>query len=177
MRTTIYNNYYLWDYAELAKENIRDNIGDDYEPSEEEIWDEIYDIDKDVWEDALWNMQNFFNKDGDKWLLVGVVELWRGIFHGGFIFETFEEMMNKATKDCEYFDFYDENGHFWLKCSHHDGTNLYEIKKLTDKGKQLLDNWAYGTTKRYDYSEQRLHEKLYNNYSVLPRFARNVCGG
>lgn len=56
-------------------------------------------------------------------------------------------MFYKAMTDCDYFRIYDENGHMYLTCSHHDGTNHFEIKIVTEKG-----------------------------YTVLPRFAEKIYG-
>lgn len=172
-KRTIYDNYDLWNQYEAdAREYLEGNGNTD--PSESEIWDEVYTMDEENWADEKEQLEKFFN-DGSTWLLTGVIELWRGKYPGGFLFHTFEEMWTKATKDCDYFHLYDENGHFYIKCSHHDGTNFYEIKRLTKKGEIYYDNWNYGT--RPDTrTEQQVHKKLMECYSTLPHYANKVWG-
>lgn len=167
---TIYNNYDLWeDYAESAKEMCEEN---GIEPTENNIWEEIYFQDSLAWDDEKGRMEEFFD-DGSTWLLVGTIETWRGNLDGGFLFTSFKEMWNKATKNCEYFHIFDKNGHFYIECSHHDGTNFYEIKRLTEKGVEYFDNWNYGTDSR---TERYVHNKLMEKYSTLPHFANKYYG-
>ena len=87
----------------------------------------------------------------------------------------FQEMITKAGKDCEYFHYYDVNGHFYLRCSHHDGTNLFEIRKVTEKGMDYYERWesAPYTDKR---SERDIHKALIDRYTVLPNYAHEVWG-
>lgn len=86
------------------------------------------------------DLERFFNGEST-WILQGTCGCWNGNHKVGMIFEDFEEMLNKAAKDCDYIHLYDKNGHLYLKCSHHDGTNYYEIKKVTDRGVEYLANW------------------------------------
>ena len=86
--------------------------------------------------------------------------------------EDFEEMLNKAAKDCDYIHLYDKNGHLYLKCSHHDGTNYYEIKKVTDRGVEYLANWKDNWDD--NRTEQYVHNQIMERYSVLPHFGHKV---
>lgn len=168
---TIYNNYNLWeDCLEDAKETLIANGIEN--PTEEEIWEEIYFIDSINWEEEKERLVEFFKNN--TWILQGYTGRWDGNYKGGFIFTDFEEMFDRATKDCGYIHIYDENGHLFLKCSHHDGTNLYEIKKVTEKGINYIDRWEY------DWNDKRtegyVHNKVMKRYSILPHFAHMVYG-
>lgn len=168
----IYDNYNLWDdYNEFAKETLASNGIEN--PSENDIWEEINFQDSIYWEDCKETLRDFFDGDS-KWLLQGHVELWHGTYGGGFVFTSFDQMWHKTTVDCEFFKLYDVNGHFYLKCSHHDGTNLYEIRKLTEKGIAYYERWE---DSHYDKrSEKDVHNMLNKRYSTLPHFASKIYG-
>ena len=114
------------------------------------------------------NFKDFF--DRNTFILQGYCGTWRGRAKGGFVFNSFKEL-SRAWEDCGYIEIYDENGHLYVKCSHHDGTNLYEIRLLNEKGYDY-----YANHKWYD-DDEKLHDKLMNNpYSVLPHIAHKVFG-
>lgn len=100
-----------------------------YYVNDSAIWEEIYNQDEYDWIGIKDDLERFFNGEST-WILQGTCECWDGNHKAGMIFEDFEEMLNKAAKDCDCIHLYDKNGHLYLKCSHHDGTNYYEIKKL-----------------------------------------------
>ena len=173
-KRTIYNNYDLW---EDLSDDARDFLIDEKEMNEDEItdediWNEIYAMDENYWDDEKYHFEKFFD-NGSTWILSGCIERWNGSYEGGFIFKSFSEMIRKAGQDCDYFHFYDENGHFYLQCSHHDGTNLYEIKKLTKKGEEYYDRWVYGTDLR---SEHYVYDMIMRRYSILPHYLHTVYG-
>lgn len=170
-RRTIYNNYNLWDdYEEFARENLADNGNEN--PSNDEIWEEIYLQDSFNWDDEKERLENFFAEG--TWILRGINEFWYGRKEAGIIFTDFMDMFNKATTDCDYVHIYDENGHLFLKCSHHDGTNFYEIKKVTDKGIDYIDRWKDNWNDKR--TEEYIHDRVMEKYSTLPHFAHTVYG-
>ena len=140
--------------------------------TEEKIWEEIYFIDSINWEEEKERLVDFFKNN--TWILQGYTGRWNGNYKGGFIFTDFEEMFDRVTKDCDYIHIYDENGHLFLKCSHHDGTNLYEIKKVTEKGINYIDRWEYDWNDKR--TEEYVHNKVMERYSTLPHFAHTIYG-
>lgn len=175
---TIYNNYSLWeeypdkDVKEMLLEDETYETEDDI--SDDAIWKERYFLDSLDWDDAKYELENFFISNGNKWMLFGEVGRWNGVFKAGTLFETFEDFFYKATKDCDYIHFYDENGHLYLTCSHHDGTCHYEIKEVTDKGIEYLANWEDNWNDKR--TEEYVHTQIFNRYSKLPRFAEKIYG-
>lgn len=175
---TIYNNYHLWETYpdEVVKEILMENgyyeTEDDI--SDETIWKERYIQDEFDWDDAKYELENFFRNKGNKWMIFGSVGRWDGVYKAGTLFETFNDFFYKATKDCDYIHFYDENGHLYLTCSHHDGTCHYEIKEVTDKGIEYLENWEDDWNDKR--TEEYVHTQIFNRYSRLPRFAERVYG-
>lgn len=170
----IYNNYDLWeDLKDYAIENLTDYGMNESEITEDDIWDEIYSINENDWDFEKENLEKFFN-DGSTWILQGYTGKWNGRYTCGTIFDNFFNIYYKAVKDCDYISIYDENGHFYIKCSHHDGTNLYEIRKLTQKGIEYLDRWEWNYND--NRTEEHVHNMIIKKYSVLPHFAHNVYG-
>lgn len=171
----IFSNYDLWDtYSEDAKESImmdHEYWTEDDIP-EDKIWDHIYCMVEDDWVNAKSELMDFFN--GETLIAVGSVGKWNGTFAGGKI-GTFSEIFDNITKDCDYWEFIDEGGSLSLRCSHHDGTNMCDFKVLTEKGKEYYENWEYSdwSDKR---TEQHVHKQIFEKYSVLPHFAREVYG-
>ena len=166
----IYDNYDL-DY-DGAKEYLHEQGNED--PTESEIWAEANFQDEINWYEIKAELENVFN-DGN-FLAVGTCGRWNGNFAGGFIFETFQELMNHFS-DCDYIKFWDENGHFYLKGTHHDGTHHVEIKEITKKGKDYYDNWDFGpiTDKR---TEMEIHKKMFSDshYTKLINYAHKYYG-
>lgn len=174
----IYDNYSLWKTYpdEEVKEYLMES-GDfetEDEITDEQIWDWRYQQDSIDWEEAEYALEKFFLNNGNKWMIFGEVGRWNGVYKTGTLFDTFEDFFYEAAKDCEYISFYDENGHLYLTCSHHDGTCHYEIKEVTDNGIQYLDNWEYSYND--NRTEEYVHTKIFDRYSRLPHFAHKVYG-
>lgn len=173
----LYSNYDISETFNDAAHYLLEEYGEDNDWNtiadipENDIWEEVARMDNDSWSIFRDELSDFIQKN-DSFLLMGTVELWTGKHAGGFIFSDIDEL-SKAWKDCEYIEFYDENGHMFLRCSHHDGTNLYEIKKISRRGLDYYDNRMY-----HDENEQSIHLRMFtcNNYTSLPHFAHTVYG-
>jgi hypothetical protein len=71
-----------------------------------------------------------------KLIAVGDVERWDGTFSGGKVIENYRDF-SSLFDDCYYIEISDVNNYgrcIKLRCSHHDGTDVFYIKELTDKG-------------------------------------------
>ena len=173
---TIYNNYTLWETYpdEDVKEMLMDNGYEEDEITDELIWKERYIQDKFNWDCVKDELTRFFLNNGNKWMIFGEVGRWNGVYKAGTLFDTFDDFFYDVAKDCDYIHFYDENGHLYLTCSHHDGTCHYEIKEVTDNGVQYLENWEYNWNDKR--TEEYVHTQIFNRYSRLPRFSEKVYG-
>lgn len=170
-KRTIYNNYDLWGkYEGFAREELAESGNNN--PTDSDICNVVNRQDAIDWQDEEENLKDFFS-DGT-WILRGRIERWNGTFEGGFVFDDFVKMFYKATKSCDYVHIYDENGHLYLQSSNHDGTNLCEIKKLTDKGISYLENWEENFNDKR--TERQIHDKIMEKYSKLPHLAHTVYG-
>ena len=173
MKHTLYSNYYGWIDDEDLRMSILDSerVDDEEEITDEMLWNEMYFLEEIYWNDFSYELKNFFDK-GSAWLLVGTLGLWDGKCKGGYIFNTYDEFLD-CLKDCAYCEVVDNKGHLYVKGSHHDGTNCYEIKRVSDFGYEWYNNHGC-----YIYDKEKVHTKMWNNnfMTSLPHFARDVYG-
>lgn len=168
-KRTIFSNYYSEENFKAALESLVDIRGEDAEISDNDIWDEYNFMLDSAWEDEKLMLETVF--DGSKkFLLKGTIQRWDGPSEGGFIFSTLDEMA-RAWQNCDFFHLYDANGHFFVDCSHHDGTNHYEVKQLTEEGVLYEENHPY-------LPARELHTKIWNSskYSKLIHYAHRKFG-
>lgn len=172
MKYVLYSNYYGW----ISEDEIRKYLWDcEYidhldEATDDMIYDAMHELERMYWDDISYELKHFFD-EGNAWLLTGSTGRWDGNYRGGYVFNTFEEFC-KCLKDCDYIEITDNKGHLYVKGSHHDGTNHYEIKRVSDFGCEWYDNHSW------DMYEEELHTKMWNNnfMTSLPHFARDVYG-
>lgn len=171
----IYDNYDLWEKYpdETLKETARECewIEDDEEVTDEMLMRWRYQLDEDDWASAKQWLDHFFK--GKTVGFFGHVGLWHGTYAAGKIGE-FWKMFGKATEDCDYWKIYDENGHLYLTCSHHDGTCHFEIKEITDKGREYLNNWEDNWND--NRKESYVHGQIFKRYSKIPRYVEKQFG-
>ena len=171
---TIFDNYDLEAYEEAARQQLIDEHYDEegYAPSEYEVYDLASDFAAFEWEEDFENLKNFFHDKGKAVMLRGTVGRWNGRHEAGKVFEDFEDAFYAATKDCDYWKIRDEAGHLYVECSHHDGSNSFEIKLINDKGAALLEGWEY------DWNDTRTEEEVHdiifncNLFSALPHYVQ-----
>lgn len=175
MKNTIYSNYYSSEAEDEAREFLFTEYNEDNkwktldDIPDNEVFEELSFEDEANWDDAKEQLESFFDGHG-YFLLQGTCGRWNGQRRGGYIFNSFKELAN-AWQDCDYIEIYDENGHFNIKCSHHDGDNYYEVKRLSYRGYDYADN-------HYSESDEVIHDKLWNSnfYTSLPHFTHVVYG-
>lgn len=174
----IYDNYDLDPLFEGQREIMRE---DDSDVSDDTVWACVYDIDHEYFNDAIDELKKFFSTEDHvpyraTFIIFGSVGRWDGTSTGFDTFrgEDFASAFDKATKDCDYIKVWDENGHLYMEGTHHDGTNCYEIKRLTERGEIYLENWDYAINDKR--SSRYVLDQLVRHYSTLPRFAEKVYG-
>ena len=123
------------------------------------------------WENTYSELKNFF--ENKTVIFFGASGRWNGVFEGGDIGD-FDTLFNDAITDCNFLKFYDVNGHLYLTCSHHDGTNNYEIKEVTKRGLDFYDRWEAAWEDQRTNKE--IHKSIIDHYSTLPRFSEKVYG-
>ena len=169
-KRVLFDNY---DLSEEQKNNIIEYLlENEIEPTDEAIWQEFEEENEINWYVLADDLKSFFGDDA--YILRGTVGTWMGRREAGVVSNNFMDVIYKAIDNCDYISLTDVNGHLYLDCTHHDGTNSYEIKKLTDKGISYLSNYEnnWDGTRSLQY----VHDKIMESYSVLPNFAHKVYG-
>lgn len=174
----LFDNYETYREEEWAdaRESLFEFFGEEngWETADDvpdnDVYDEISFQHESWWEDASDELKQFMKENGPM-LVVGSLGLWYGNCRGGKLCEDFRDLSG-AWEDCGYIKIWDENGHLYIMCSHHDGTNSYECKLLTEKGRQYAEDHAW------DMEDSELHAKLWNDshYTVLPHYAHKMWG-
>lgn len=100
-----------------------------------------------------------------------------GSGEGGLVLNTpqrsFQEFLSKIGKDCDYFKIgWDKvRGNLKVICTHHDGTNYYEIRELTEAGANAYSDWEH--YHRFNGLDRReITEKIWNSKTYSKRIAR-----
>lgn len=167
----IFDNYDMESYFNDARECLAES-GEDF--TEDEVENCAYDILDMDFHMALEELDNFFE---DKEIICfGSIGRWNGVYRGGKIFGDFKDAFYSMIKDCWYYKIYDENGHLFVHCTHHDGSCTFEIKILNDKGVDYYRNWNEWVIPSDKRTEQEVHNQIIKRYSVLPNFAHKVYG-
>lgn len=173
----IYNNYDLWEkYSDECLTEMAHEFGwidDDEEPTDNQLIAWRYEEDSIDWEAEKEMLDNFF-KNVNYIGFFGEIGRWNGVYRGGDISSDFWDLFHKAIKDCDYIKIYDENGHMYLTCSHHDGTCHFEIKEITEEGYEYYDRWNYNWND--NRKESQVMDQIYKRYSRLPNYANKVFG-
>ena len=120
------------------------------------------------WDDFRADVEGVFAKDS--YLLTGTCGRWDGPAQGGKFIHSFDDLLD-CIRHLDYVKFYDENGHFYIYGYHHDGSDHYEMKRLTKKGYEFAD-------RNYFAHDRYLHTTIMRNnfYSALPRLAQRLYG-
>jgi hypothetical protein len=155
---TLYSNYWSQENEDAVRADLmEENHGEPV--TDEEVINVMAVNDEDDWTFFSEDLESFMEENAP-FIVTGYFGTWRGALSGGKICYTF--------KDCVYLEFRDDKGHFNMRGSHHDGTNIMEMRKLTIQGCALAEK---------EKSEEN-YDKVFscNLFSTLPHFARTVYG-
>lgn len=166
MKKILYSNYIenLTTIEEAME--ILEEMGE--EKTEENAYNLIHETSACDFEDFIYSMKKLLE---DKYYIAtGTCGLWYGKVEGGKVIVNINDFYS-LLQDCDYFEFSEENGRFLIKCSHHDGTNYYELRELNNKGIN------YYQDKGYSLDRRELCERLFKPaYSKLPRLFKEIYG-
>lgn len=120
------------------------------------------------WRELENELESIFEED--YYLMTGYCGTWRGKISCGCFIHSLRDFL-KAIEHLDDVRIIDRSGHLIVEGSHHDGSDKYELKRLTHKGYLLADS-------NYFARDKDLHETIMNNnfYSALPHFAKRVYG-
>lgn len=161
MKHIIYEEY---DNYKEAKQLLEDTWDDDKPMSDNDVFEFMEDIDEDNWQLAVKELKTVFNGSGRVFILTGYAGTWCGDKKGGCILWDYKDLQkvwsgNYSKKVTIYEAGY---GKLCIDVSHHDGINYWEVRELTNRGKEYLE-------KNENMEERKLHERL----SKCP-FSKNI---
>lgn len=132
-------------------------------PSEETLQQYIDDTNNCYLEDVQEEITFYERKNGQKqYIVLADLGLWNGRFDGGKIITGLCNAISQCFED--YNEIYEEGGQLKVTAHHHDGTNYFQIKELTERGEE------YAERHKWDMSDRELHQKLFND----SHYSRNV---
>ena len=166
---TLFDNYNGYDFEETKKELLECNNLD--EISDESVWDCIRDMADEDFSVCKHELEDVF---GDSRVIVsGTAGTWQGRFECAKIFHNILDALTACVEHCDYIKVIQlPSGLVKVESSHHDGTNVFYIKILNEKGFRLYDNWNFGfRTRLGNLKEYEVLEKIWNDshYSRLPK--------
>ncbi len=172
MKITYYNNYYDNEKEELCRQQVFSEHQDEYDwLTEQDVPESLIQREMDDSNTSDWE---FFINDLERLLsthyclLTGTFGSWRGPMQGGKFISKISDFTS-CIEHLDYLEIYEENGHLFIQGCHHDGSDSYELRVLTDKGYKLAED-------NYFAHDRKLHNTLfkYNFYSRLPRLSSAV---
>lgn len=123
-------------------------------PSDDDLWEHWNDQCEDRW-NVITEEIDYLDERGT-YLVIASLGLWNGRFDGGKIIDGY---LTDAIKACfeDYNKVYWQDKNLKVEATHHDGTNYFIIKKLTDRGIEFYNNHYY------DYDDRTMHQKLFKD--------------
>ena len=165
----LFNNYDYCENYDSAREWLFATRQDDFDWETEDdvpekmILDEMSFLEESEWAYFRSKCEELLT-NGDC-LLTGVCGRWNGPAHGGKFIRNFHDLVS-CIEHLDYLKIIDRNGHLIIEGCHHDGSDTYELKQLTRRGREYA--------RQYDYArDEQLHTTImkYNFYSKLPCLA------
>lgn len=148
-----------FDVAEMVEE-FEQTYG--YNPSEEELSNFCDETNDRYLDDLFEEIRAQEAKHGEKhYVILAVIGRWNGPADGGKVIKGLGSVLSECSSD--YNTFYYENSQLRVTAHHHDGTNHFRVRELTEAGEQYIENHPY-------MSDRELHKRLFNS----TRYSRMV---
>lgn len=140
-------------------------------PTDEELYEFMEKSSAYHLDDVISDIKRHERSHGAKsYVVLAQLGLWHGPAAGGKIIHGLTSVIQECFEDinCLYVD----GKRLKISASHHDGTNTFEIKELTDKGSD------YAGRHDYDTEPRELHAKLFSssNYSREVKLFADLYG-
>lgn len=155
MKKNITKVIYTDDPYDFNEEEIRQDLIDSEEnedPSTDDCW-ERWHFEKEIeWDDVSYEMR----RCAGSFVIVGTLGLWNGNFKGScLVYGDLLEAVLKCLED--YNKIYMHNKQLYVEAVHHDGTNKFVIKKLTERGENYLEEH------RWEYDDGEMNRRLFTD--------------
>lgn len=162
-RSIIYDNHTLnfdeWKeaYREMCENNEIEIEG---EISDDAVWQYRSDCLNDEWDMIKYDLERHF--ENGYFVIVADLGRWNGTFPGGKVVNGYEGVAETwRCNDYYGIEIYELlKGGQWemhVEGHHHDGTDHFVVKRLTDKGVDYYEKHEY------DIDDRILHKRLFTN--------------
>ena len=147
-----------WDEQEMI-DNYREAF--DIDETEEVDMDKVRDFadwtNLNYLSDLDYEFDRYDNRTGlpSVYVIVAQIGRWNGVFDGGKVVYGLKNAIHMCFED--YNKIYQEGKMLKVKAVHHDGTNFFKIKQLTEKG------YDYYMKNEPWMNDRELHERLFND--------------
>lgn len=152
---TVWNwDVYNWDREEAREEYY--GVFGEYPKDEYTLTEFMEETNAHYLEDEQGNIEcHELNYPVKYYLVTGDLGLWYGTVQGGKIIRGLWRAIHECFED--YNHIYQEGKRLKVKAIHHDGTNLFQIKELTNRGV------AYWQRHEEEMSDRELHQRLFKD--------------
>jgi hypothetical protein len=139
-------------------------------PESEEALDDF--IEQDTiqgYQDDKDNVEFFEKEHGAKtYVVLADIATWHGVVKGGDIIEGMNEVLSRCSQENN--EYYIEGKRMKIKAGHHDGTNCFEIRELTNVGLKYYEKHSDWYDPKNYLDEPTLHKRLFES----SRYSREV---
>lgn len=137
-----YDGYSRDDYHEFCLINdIEFDETDDHA-----FWEWCKDEADADWDNILWEIKHYDKTHYGNYFVDANLGLWNGNRNGFNVFNSLEKAFWACCDNMDYLIIEGEkNGDINITAIHHDGTNHFTIKKITDEAYDRYDEWLYRT--------------------------------
>lgn len=168
MENIILNTNILDEYKDI--EEMRSCFDIEEDVSDNEVM-EIIQENKNLDFDAFMELIKVRHNEGT-FIIYGDLGLWHGRKTGYKRTETLTSALYACFEDLANFIIKDEDGELIVSGSHHDGSNTFTIRKVTDRGLKFIDTHEFDVK----MSEAELCIKLYEKYSEKINLGEKIIG-
>lgn len=165
----LFDNYDVSARYEDARRLLRDEYPG-REITEEEIWERVSEEEGWAWKDMMDELEGKF---ASFVIVAGSVGRWSGTASGVAVYDSCDMpawaqgsllryILCELGKDCEYFRVSVAGGSVHIQCTHHDGTNWFELRNLSERGYNAWADW-YDNVRFTDLSEKEMCDKLFRS--------------
>ena len=153
--------YNIWNYdtSNWDKDEAKKSFFEQYNfypESEEELKEFIEKTNQSYLEDGQYEVEYYETLYGPKYyIVIANLGLWYGTTDGGKIILGLWQSIQECFEDFNHV--YVEGKRLKVDAIHHDGTNHFEIRELTDRGVE------YWRKHEHDMGDRELHQRLFND--------------
>lgn len=113
--------------------------------TDEQAWNWLADNVRDDWYCIQHELGEIDKRSGcDRFIADGMCGLWTGNHRGGATRTSLRELVDALCEGSDEWQVKIEDGEMYVYHHHHDGTNWYKVRGITDRGIDLIERTRWG---------------------------------